>query len=1098
MAGNYRITTQLDSSGVRQGRRQVEQELSALDRAAENTKGAIRDAFASAAIAGAVGQAVRLATEFGAKMDEISTLIDPAVVSMDELTQAALDQAKAFGSMPAQQAAAQYQIISAGATTAARATEILTASNKLAVGGVTDVATAADGLTSILNAYGPAAGSATDVSDAMFVAMRAGKTTIGELSANLGKVAPLAAASGVSFDELTAAIAALTKGGISTAESVTGVRAILAAVSKPTSEAAELAAKLGIQFNAAGVQALGFGGFMEQVIQKTGGSSEQLAILFGGVEALVPAMALAGQAGIDFTAIMESMKNKTGETDTAFEKISQGAGFQFQQLLSTVTVEAIKLGTMLLQALVPAMAFVNANFSTIVNLLLAGAAGWAAYRTAVLIAAAANTLMAGSFGALVTLSLSVGRSLGVAAGAQVFFAGVTGAATVATRGLTAAIIASPLAPLAIALTVAGAAYVYFSGTTQDATNATMAHAEAQAIAAQQSANRANIMAQLSGMTAQARAETIAYMKAVYASAQMDLFAAGAALQLAYARRGVLAAEAAAEAQQDPFSSGTSFGRVGNFFFGPGTEKRQKLAQVDKLIGEAEQSMFDGAVLVNRLGGLITEAENISPVVTPVVSAVPSAANTLKPNGGQADKPDSVRKVTFDQIEAGLQREVELSKLMGVEREVKLQQLQAEDQLERKLAPYEALRIKSLVEERAELEAKAAYQEQVIDNLDREYDVMQKTGVERAVYLEQLRAEDILGRKLTTTEANEIAMKVQQNEALADRQELLREIRGPMQDYIADLAVLNQALADGAITQAEYNSQLANSKFNTDLLGLEASLGGKVGESAQIEQARLEADAKRKIVDDAEAAGIRSAQEAADLRVLIAEDEARRIREIQMAQYQTATAAAADTFGSLASMAKDFAGEQSGVYKAMFAVSKAFAIADSIIKIQQAMAQALALPFPANIPAIAAVAAQAASIVSNIKAVTLAFADGGYVSGPGGPRSDSINARLSNGEFVVNAAATSRTRPILEAINSGRPIPATQAVIGGAPKMEVVINNLAPGVDISATQLSDERIEIVARRVVAEEAPRQVAGQINKPNSEVSKALGRSTTAGRKR
>ncbi|MFI9506973.1 glycoside hydrolase family protein [Nocardia sp. NPDC052566] len=51
-----------------------------------------------------------------------------------------------------------------------------------------------------------------------------------------------------------------------------------------------------------------------------------------------------------------------------------------------------------------------------------------------------------------------------------------------------------------------------------------------------------------------------------------------------------------------------------------------------------------------------------------------------------------------------------------------------------------------------------------------------------------------------------------------------------------------------------------------------------------------------------------------------------------------------------------------------------------------------------------------------KAVQLA--DGGFVSGPGGPREDKIPALLSNGEFVINAAATQVHRPVLEAINSG--------------------------------------------------------------------------------
>lgn len=43
--------------------------------------------------------------------------------------------------------------------------------------------------------------------------------------------------------------------------------------------------------------------------------------------------------------------------------------------------------------------------------------------------------------------------------------------------------------------------------------------------------------------------------------------------------------------------------------------------------------------------------------------------------------------------------------------------------------------------------------------------------------------------------------------------------------------------------------------------------------------------------------------------------------------------------------------------------------------------------------------------------------GGIITGPGGPRDDVIPALLSNGEFVVNAAATARNRPFLEAINA---------------------------------------------------------------------------------
>ncbi|MGX2975573.1 tape measure protein [Ursidibacter arcticus] len=63
-------------------------------------------------------------------------------------------------------------------------------------------------------------------------------------------------------------------------------------------------------------------------------------------------------------------------------------------------------------------------------------------------------------------------------------------------------------------------------------------------------------------------------------------------------------------------------------------------------------------------------------------------------------------------------------------------------------------------------------------------------------------------------------------------------------------------------------------------------------------------------------------------------------------------------------------EQSSIYRAMFAASKAFAIADSIVQITNAIAKASNAPFPENIGAMATVASQTASIVSTIQSVTL--------------------------------------------------------------------------------------------------------------------------------
>ncbi|WP_049043689.1 hypothetical protein, partial [Acinetobacter baumannii] len=88
-------------------------------------------------------------------------------------------------------------------------------------------------------------------------------------------------------------------------------------------------------------------------------------------------------------------------------------------------------------------------------------------------------------------------------------------------------------------------------------------------------------------------------------------------------------------------------------------------------------------------------------------------------------------------------------------------------------------------------------------------------------------------------------------------------------------------------------------------------------------------------------------------------------------------------GSLTSMFGSMFGEQSKAYKIMFAADKAYAIAAAGISIQQSIAKAASVGFPANIPLIASAIAQGASIIANIRAIKdQGFADGGY-TGSGG-------------------------------------------------------------------------------------------------------------------
>lgn len=73
-----------------------------------------------------------------------------------------------------------------------------------------------------------------------------------------------------------------------------------------------------------------------------------------------------------------------------------------------------------------------------------------------------------------------------------------------------------------------------------------------------------------------------------------------------------------------------------------------------------------------------------------------------------------------------------------------------------------------------------------------------------------------------------------------------------------------------------------------------------------------------------------------------------------------------------------------------------------------------------------------------------FAAGGLVRGPGSGISDSINARLSNGEFVVNAAATRKAYPILSAINDGGALNISAKVDFDQAKLEAAVSRAVLG------------------------------------------------------
>ncbi|HCF7789708.1 TPA: phage tail length tape measure family protein [Klebsiella variicola subsp. variicola] len=308
------------------------------------------------------------------------------------------------------------------------------------------------------------------------------------------------------------------------------------------------------------------------------------------------------------------------------------------------------------------------------------------------------------------------------------------------------------------------------------------------------------------------------------------------------------------------------------------------------------------------------------------------------------------------------------------------------------------------------------------------------------------------QKSILSRSDEILQAYKQQEALQNSVKTLDDYR-KMQEQVKTkdertndllktrLELLEKAKATGQLKPGEYEKTRADIYQNTDMqlpstvrniVGNLTPTGGRLsgtfegmqGQINEYDQAQQELQRWLAAQEEAYAkAGEITAE--GEARMTSIRQRAADANQVIEAQKNTIISAATQSlFDSTAEIMRTGFGEQSAIYKVAFAASKAFAIADSMVKIQQAIASgAVSAPYPANIIAMASIAAQTASIVSNIQAVSgVGFASGGY-TGPGGKYQPA--GIVHKGEYVFDQASTNRIGVSqLEALRNGKPLDAT--------------------------------------------------------------------------
>lgn len=323
-------------------------------------------AFSTAKVVEFGKECANAAISFESGMSEVFTMMpDISSDAMSKMKQDVKDFSKEMGTLTSETVPALYQALSAGVSQDT-VFDFLETANKAAIGGITTLETAVDGLSSVVNAYGEETLSAQMASDLMFTTVRLGKTTFEELAGSLYNVVPTAVGAGVAFSDISAALAAMTAQGVPTSVATTQLRQAIVELSKAGTETdktfREIAGKGFKDFISAGGNLQESFQLLEKHAKDTGVGVNDL---FGSVEAGNAVLSLTGQGTEKFTQSMAEMQSAAGATDAAFGTMEESMSRKLQKLEAAWDVAKINLGNVVIDALLPLFEFVAANIDDI-------------------------------------------------------------------------------------------------------------------------------------------------------------------------------------------------------------------------------------------------------------------------------------------------------------------------------------------------------------------------------------------------------------------------------------------------------------------------------------------------------------------------------------------------------------------------------------------------------------------------------------------------------------------------------------------------------------------------------------------------------------
>ena len=291
---------------------------------------------------GAAG--VKMAADFGSSMTKIRTLVGASAEELKSYEKDVLSLSSTTGIAADQLAEGLFFITSAGLSgqEAIEALEISAKGAAMQMGEMTDIGSA---LTSIMKAYESEGMDAARAGDLLHETLKQGKFEAGEFMSRLGKVIPTAAAAGISFEELGAATATMSKLSGDAAGTLTGINQLMMKLLNPSAEQVEILDTLGMSYgDLAAMLDESLMGTLQFLFNELEGTDDMLLKMFGSSKAVTAALSTMGLQSETYTDVLDGMNNSMGNVNEGFDILGTDAGFKFQKALNQVKLVLIDIG----------------------------------------------------------------------------------------------------------------------------------------------------------------------------------------------------------------------------------------------------------------------------------------------------------------------------------------------------------------------------------------------------------------------------------------------------------------------------------------------------------------------------------------------------------------------------------------------------------------------------------------------------------------------------------------------------------------------------------------------------------------------------------